>query len=133
MWGNKKKGNQIDTIIAKGTRVDGNFNIAGNLFIDGEIQGDVRSDHSQEAVVSIGLNGLINGDIYAPYVVVFGHVKGDVHAAEKVELKPGAKVEGDLYYKVMEMNAGSEVNGKMIAMGEAAKLEHQTETSEVAE
>ena len=32
MWGNKKKGNQIDTIIAKGTRVDCSFNIAGNLY-----------------------------------------------------------------------------------------------------
>ncbi len=127
MWGNKKKTNQIDTIIAKGTRVEGSFNISGNLFIDGQIQGDIRSDHSQEAIVSVGLNGEISGDLYAPYVVVFGHVKGDVHAAEKVELKPGAKVEGDLYYKVIEMNAGSEVNGKMIAMGESAKLEHKAE------
>ncbi len=130
MWGNKKKGNQIDTIIAKGTCVEGNFNIAGNLFIDGEVKGDIRSDHSHEAIVSVGLNGQISGDLYAPYVVVFGHIKGDVHAAEKVELKPGAKVEGDLYYKVIEMNAGSEVNGKMIAMGESPQLEHQAEASE---
>lgn len=131
MWGNKKKGHQIDTIIAEGTRVEGNFNIAGNLFIDGEIEGNVRSDHSQETVVSVGLHGQVSGDLYAPYLIVFGHIKGDVHASEKVELKPGCKVEGDLYYKVMEMNAGASVNGKMIAMGEAAKLEHKAE--EVAE
>ncbi len=130
MWGNKNKGNQIDTIIAEGTQVEGNFNISGNLFIDGQIQGDVRSDHSKEAIVSVGLNGQVNGNLFAPFIVIFGHVKGDVHAAERIELKPGAKVEGDLYYKVIEMNAGSEVNGKMFAMGEAAKLEHQSEASE---
>lgn len=133
MWGNKNKTNQIDTIIAKGTGVEGNFQIQGNLFVDGQINGDIRSDHSQESVVSIGLNGNVTGDLYAPYVVIFGHVSGDVHAAEKVELKPGAKVEGDLYYKVIEMNAGAEVNGKMVAMGEAAKLEHKNAEQEPTE
>ncbi len=130
MWASKKQTNQIDTIIAQGTQVEGNFNIKGNLFVDGDILGDIRSDHSQETSVSIGLNGIVKGNIYAPYVVVFGHVKGDVHASEKVELKPGARVEGDLHYRVIEMNAGSEVNGKMIALGETAKLEHQSNSTE---
>ncbi len=130
MWG-KKKTNQIDTIIAKNTKVEGHFQIKGNLFIDGDIHGDIRSDNSQEAIVSVGLNGDIHGDVYAPYVIIFGQVHGDVHAAEKVELKPGARVKGDLYYKVIEMNAGSEVNGKMVAMGESAQLEHQTAEASV--
>lgn len=129
MWGNKKKKHQIDTIIAKGTQVEGDFNIKGNLFIDGDIKGDIRSDNDQSAVVSIGLNGNVSGDLHAPYIVIFGHVKGDVHASQKVELKPGAKVDGDLHYRVIEMNAGSEVNGKMIATGEPKQIEHITEES----
>lgn len=130
MWGSKKQVNKIDTIIAEGTKVEGDLKMESNLFVDGEVQGNIRSNHSQQALVSIGQNGQVHGDLFAPYVVIFGYVEGDVHASEKVELKPGAKVEGNLYYKVMEMNAGAAVNGKMVAMGEAAQLEHNSQDSQ---
>lgn len=126
MWGRKKNTNTIDTIISQGAQFDGDLTISSNLFVDGTINGSIRSDNSKVNVVSVGLNGDVTGDIFAPYVVIFGKVTGDVHAAEKVELKPGAHIEGNLYYKVIEMNAGAEVNGSMNALGEAAQLEHKT-------
>lgn len=125
MWGRKKNTNSIDTIISQGAQFDGDLTINSNLFIDGKINGCIRSDNSKVNVVSVGLNGDVTGDIFAPFVVIFGKVTGDVHAAEKVELKPGAHIEGNLYYKVIEMNAGAELNGSMNALGETAQLEHK--------
>lgn len=125
MWGRKKNTNTIDTIISQGAQFDGDLTISSNLFVDGTINGSISSDNSKVNVVSVGLNGDVTGDIFAPYVVIFGKVTGDVHAAEKVELKPGAHIEGNLYYKVIEMNAGAELNGSMNALGETAQLEHK--------
>ena len=128
MWGNKRKSNNsVDTLIAEGTCINGDLTFDGALFIDGEINGNVKCSSDSQSILSIGLHGKINGEINAPVVVIFGNVNGDVHATEKVELKPGSKVVGDLHYKVIEMNAGAEVNGKMIALGEPQKLEHMPE------
>ena len=132
MWGNKRKSNNsVDTLIAEGTCINGDISFDGALFIDGEINGNVKCSSDSQSILSVGLHGKINGEIDAPVVVIFGHVNGDVNASEKVELKPGSKVMGDLRYKVIEMNAGAEVNGKMIAIGEPQKLEHMPESSDL--
>lgn len=127
MWGNKKSSNNVDTLIAEGTCITGNVVFDGALFIDGEIRGDVSCPVESKSVLSIGMHGKIIGDIEAPYVIIFGTVHGDVSVSGKVELKPGSKVVGDLRYKIIEMNAGAEVNGKMIAIGETQALEHKPE------
>lgn len=123
MWGRKKNTNNIDTIISQGAQLDGDLTVSSNLFIDGTINGCIRSsDNNKVNVVSVGQNGDVTGDIFAPYIIIFGKITGDVYAAEKVELKPGAHITGNLYYKVIEMNAGAEVNGSMNALGETAQL-----------
>lgn len=125
MWGNKKSSGSVDTLIAEGTCISGNVVFDGALFIDGEIRGDVSCPAESSSVISIGVHGVINGDIEVPNVIIFGKVNGDVKVSGKVELKPGSKVTGDLYYRIIEMNAGAEVNGKMIAVGETQALEHK--------
>jgi len=37
-----------------------------------------------------------------------------VHATEKVELTPSARVNGNVHYQVVEMNAGAQLNGRLI-------------------
>ena len=50
----------------------------------------------------------------APYVLVNGTIKGDVRAAERVELGAKARIIGNVEYKLIEMAIGAEVNGKLI-------------------
>ena len=49
-----------------------------------------------------------------PNVVLNGAVEGDVHASERVELASCARVTGNVYYNLIEMAMGSEVNGNLV-------------------
>ena len=39
-------------------------------------------------------------------------------AGERLELAGKARVEGNIYYKVLEMSAGAQINGKMMHRAE---------------
>ncbi|MEE8249996.1 MAG: polymer-forming cytoskeletal protein, partial [Gammaproteobacteria bacterium] len=43
-----------------------------------------------------------------------GVIQGDVRATERVKLGPGARVVGDVQYRLIEMSIGAEVSGKLI-------------------
>lgn len=131
MWGNKSKSHNVDTLIAEGTSIKGDLSFEGALFVDGVIEGDIHGTNHEKSVLSVGVHGRIEGNIEAPFVIIFGQVDGDVRVSQKVELKPGARVNGDLYYKIIEMNAGATVNGKMVNLGEPHALEHKPDNSAV--
>lgn len=128
----KRKSDNVDTLIANGTSINGDMNFSGALFVDGEITGEVKGNIEKQSVLSIGVHGKIKGNISTPFAVIFGQVDGDVYVTEKIDLKPGAKINGDLYYKVIEMNAGAEVNGKMVVVGDPKALEHKVEEVQAA-
>ncbi|GAA0210833.1 hypothetical protein GCM10009123_17750 [Kangiella japonica] len=128
----KRKSDNVDTLIANGTSINGDMSFSGALFVDGEITGEVKGNIEKQSVLSIGVHGKIKGNISTPFAVIFGQVDGDVYVTEKIDLKPGAKINGDLYYKVIEMNAGAEVNGKMVVVGDPKALEHKVEEVQAA-
>ena len=43
-----------------------------------------------------------------------GIVRGDVVASQRVELGPTARVIGNVYYNLIEMAIGAEINGKLV-------------------
>jgi cytoskeletal protein CcmA (bactofilin family) len=47
-------------------------------------------------------------------VVINGSVSGDIHASAKVELAAQARIEGNIHYRLLEMAAGAEVNGRIV-------------------
>ena len=56
----------------------------------------------------------IEGEVKVPNVVVNGTVIGDVHALSHVELAAQARVHGNVYYSLIEMAMGAEVNGNLV-------------------
>ncbi len=57
---------------------------------------------------------MVEGSVSVPHVVLNGTVKGDVSARERVELGTTARVIGNVYYNLIEMAIGAEINGKLI-------------------
>ena len=57
---------------------------------------------------------LVDGGVTVPYVVLNGIVKGDVFAGKRVELGPTARVIGNVYYNLIEMAIGAEINGRLV-------------------
>jgi len=110
----KRKPTTIDTLIGRNTRVQGDMSFEGGLHVDGTVKGGVCAHGPESAVLTVSEHGTIEGEVRVPYVVLNGVVLGDVHAREHIELAAKARVEGDVYYGLMEMAMGAEVNGKLV-------------------
>lgn len=121
MLGKKnKKTLTIETLIGAASRVEGDLNFSGASHVDGVVNGGVLSPSDGQSTLSVSEQGEIHGNVQVPNVVLNGLVKGDVTASERVELGPTARVIGNVYYNLIEMAIGAEINGKLVHQQEAA-------------
>ncbi len=115
---------RIDTLIGRASRVHGDLEFAGGLHLDGSIAGNVRADPSEDSSLSISETGSIEGNVEAGSVMLNGTVKGDILARGRVVLGATARVQGNVYYGVIEMTLGAQIMGKLTRLaaseGEAA-------------
>lgn len=119
MFGRKNAMNDaVETLIGANTRINGDLNFTGRCHVDGAIKGNVNADPDSHSAVSVSENGNIEGAVTVPFVVLHGIVRGDVSASQRIELGATARVIGNVYYNLIEMKVGAEINGKLV---------HQTE------
>lgn len=116
MFTRESKPPRIDTLIGKSARVYGDVDFQGGLHLDGHIAGAVRSDEARDSSLSVSATGCIEGPVQVPTVVLHGSVKGDIRARERVVLGATAKVEGNVYYGVIEMTLGAQIIGKLVRL-----------------
>ncbi len=105
------------TLIAAGTTVRGDVHFSGRLHLDGTVEGAIRGEGAQ-AMLTLSEHAVVTGEVQAPHIVVDGTINGDVNAGERLELASNARVEGNVYYKMLEMSAGARINGKMVHRAE---------------
>jgi cytoskeletal protein CcmA (bactofilin family) len=118
--GKKSASARIDTIIGQHTHLQGDVRFTGGLHVDGNITGNVVAEGGTDAVLTVSELGRIEGEVRVPNLVLNGTVVGDVHAGEHVELAPQAKVTGNVFYRLIEMAMGAEVNGNLVHQADAA-------------
>ena len=108
-----KRNSQIDTLIGSGTELRGDVHFKDGLHIDGVVKGNViaRGEHS---MLTMSEGGRIEGEVRVHNLVLNGSVEGDVYASEHIELAPAARVNGNVYYNLIEMAMGAEVNGNLV-------------------
>lgn len=114
MFKNKPKPQRIETLLGAGTRVIGDIQFSGGFHVDGYVKGNVDSPPDSGATLSVSDTGVIEGAVAVPNVVLNGTVKGDILAHDRVELGATARVTGNVYYGLIEMEMGAEINGKLI-------------------
>ena len=107
---------RIDTLIGKAARVRGDLDYQGGLHLDGQIVGNVRADDAADSSLSVSETGSIQGSVQVANVVLQGTVKGDIRARERLVLGATARVEGDVYYGVIEMTVGAQIIGKLVRL-----------------
>lgn len=110
----------VDTLIGRQTEVLGDVRFAGGLHVDGKIKGKVLTAGEKSSSLSVSESGAIEGDVRVPHIVLNGTVIGDVHASEKITLAAKARVVGNVYYKIIEMEGGAQVNGQLVHEANAA-------------
>ena len=115
MFGRKDAmNNAVDTLVGENSQVNGDLSFSGRCHVDGLVKGNVNADPDSHSALSISEDGNVEGGVNVPYVVLHGIVRGDVVATQRVELGPTARVIGDVYYNLIEMKVGAEINGKLV-------------------
>ena len=112
----KKSTVRIDTLIGQHTHIKGNVEFSGGLRIDGQITGNINAINDIDSILTLSEQGTITGEIRVPNLIINGTINGNVYAVGHVELADKANVKGNVYYRLLEMTVGSEVNGQLIRM-----------------
>lgn len=110
---NKKMGKGA-TLIADNTLVKGDIEFDDQLFVNGAIEGNVFANAESNATLVLSDIGSVTGEIDVPYVVLNGTVNGNVRAGVRIELADQARVTGNVYYKLIEMQLGAKVDGQLV-------------------
>ncbi len=103
------------TLIAPNTEVVGDIRFKDQLYVNGYVEGNVLSaEEGSAATVIISEEGSVKGEIRVPNVVINGEVEGNVYASSRVELAARARVKGNVYYELIEMQLGAMVDGQLL-------------------
>lgn len=125
MFNRDSKPVRIDTLIARSVKVNGDLEFAGGLHLDGRVAGGVRADPKSPASLSVSDTGSIEGPVEVTDLLLHGAVRGDIVARGRVVLGASARVEGNLYYGVIEMTLGAQIAGKLVRLEQAQDAAEQ--------
>ncbi len=116
MWGSKKskRVTRIDSLIGQASEIRGDVVFTGGLHVDGTVKGNVIAENEDNSVLTLSEQGTVEGEIRVPNVILNGRVIGDVYASEHIELALNARITGNVYYNLIEMAMGAEVNGNLV-------------------
>ena len=96
--------------IGKSVVIKGELNASEDLTIEGHVTGMIDLRNS---VLTIGANGNIKAEVLAKSVIVLGTVTGNITASEKVDIRDGGTVEGDLVSPRVGISEGAHFRGSV--------------------
>ena len=99
---------KVNTIIGTGAVFSGNVTVKDTIRIDGEVEGDVKTD----AILIVGSSGKIKGNVEAETVFTGGCIYGNLTVQNKVEASSTAKIYGDIKTKVIVIDENAVFQGK---------------------
>lgn len=106
MKNKKNSSGDLTTLIGEGSEIEGNIHSTSSAKIEGKLKGTVKVNET----LIIGASGVVNGDIIAKKVIVYGKIEGKVEA-ELLELKDKGRLTGDILVEMMEFEKGGFFNG----------------------
>ncbi len=102
------RGGELNTIIGKGTVVQGDMRVQNSLRVDGTVNGNITATDT----VVIGKDGEVEGHIQAKHTFLAGRVRGNIIAQGKVSLETKAMVLGDIRASRLVVEEGAVFNGR---------------------
>ena len=115
--------------IGKSVLIRGELSGSEDLFIDGQVEGTIDL---REHNLSVGPNGQIHANVTAKEVIILGAVKGDILAADRVEIKKSGSLRGDLVAARVVIEDGAYFKGSIDIQkgGEPATKPSQSKKAE---
>jgi cytoskeletal protein CcmA (bactofilin family) len=96
------------TVLGVGASFRGTLMVTGVLRIDGEFEGDILNCERLE----IGEHGVMRSDVEVKEALIHGRVHGNIRALGRLEMKPGARVEGDVMAMSVVIEPGAFYTGR---------------------
>jgi len=108
--------------IGKSVVIKGELNGSEDLTVEGHVEGKIElKDH----VLTIGPNGKIKAQVFAKAVIVLGEVNGNVTASEKVDIRDGGSVDGDIISPRVAIAEGAHFRGSVDMQRKAGQPQQQ--------
>jgi len=97
-----------NSVIGLGSSFRGTIMVPGTLRIEGEFEGDILNCERLE----VGEHGIMRADVEVREALIMGRVDGNVRALGVIEMKAGARVEGDVAAMSVIMEPGVFFTGR---------------------
>ncbi|MCH7755494.1 polymer-forming cytoskeletal protein [candidate division KSB1 bacterium] len=107
----------LNTIIGKGSSIDGTMKVNSTLRVDGRVKGNVTTTDS----LVIGKDGIINGEVVVRNAIIGGKLKGKLTASGKVILEAKSVFSGELKTTKLVIDEGAVFEGSCSMSAESAE------------
>jgi cytoskeletal protein CcmA (bactofilin family) len=101
--------NNSRNVLGTDVEIKGTLNFAGELTMDGKLEGDINS----EGVLNLGDNAAVKGNINVASVVVRGKIGGNINAKDRIEIKSKTELFGDIRAAKLVIEEGVTLVGKI--------------------
>jgi cytoskeletal protein CcmA (bactofilin family) len=91
----------------RGSKISGKLYFDGPARIDGEVDGEITAKDS----LIVGETAIITAQIKAASIVVAGKVSGDITGSQRIEIRPSARVAGNLAAPILVIQEGALFEG----------------------
>lgn len=117
-------------ILGKSVAIKGQIVGREDLTIDGDVEGAIElSDHR----LTVGPSGTVHSNVKAREVVIFGNVKGNIDAVDKIEIRSNATLIGDIRTARVLIEDGAYFKGAVdITRKEPTQAKHAAEAPAAA-
>jgi cytoskeletal protein CcmA (bactofilin family) len=119
--------NEFDTkkhnIFAEGTKIVGNITSDGDIRIDGEIEGEIKTS----ARVVLGKTSVVNGIISCPNAEILGKFTGKLVIHDTLAIRESAIINGDISTTKLIIDANAAFNGTCNMKQEAEQVKSSKE------
>lgn len=103
----------VETVVGPSVNVEGDFASEGNIIVKGSVAGSVHTSRH----LSVEVGARIMANVRAGSAKISGEVKGNVKVKDSLELTSTARVVGDIEAKVLVVEAGALIHGKVSMPG----------------
>jgi cytoskeletal protein CcmA (bactofilin family) len=104
-----------------GSKISGKLMFEGATRIDGQVDGEIAAKES----LIIGESAVVTAQIKANAIIVAGKVSGDITATQRLEIRPTARVIGNLTSPVLIVHEGAMFEGHCSMQPEGAREERK--------
>ncbi|MBO8155609.1 MAG: polymer-forming cytoskeletal protein [Bacillaceae bacterium] len=113
----EKRKDTVDTVIGKGTVLEGKIQTEASMRVDGNIKGEVIC----QGDLTVGKDGCVDASVQGRNVIIAGEIKGNVQAKEKIHIESSGTLIGNVEMNTFIIDEGGTFKGESKMKSEQPK------------